>query len=148
MPGFPNLFTITGPGSPSVLCNMVVPIEQHVEWITDCIAYMRSNGIDRCEAGPEATEKWVAHVNEAANATVLTLAKHSWYHGANIPGKPQVFMPYAGGMVRYRAICNDVAEKGYEGFIMKRGGSAGGRVDSGANVNDFSAAAAISSPGV
>lgn len=143
-PGFPNLFTITGPGSPSVLCNMPVPIEQHAEWISDCIAYMRKHGIERCEAGPEATEKWVEHVNEAANATVLTLAKHSWYHGANIPGKPQVFMPYAGGMVRYRAICNDVAAKGYEGFIMKRSGTA----ERTATVNDFSAAAAISSPGV
>jgi cation diffusion facilitator CzcD-associated flavoprotein CzcO len=142
-PGFPNLFTITGPGSPSVLCNMVVPIEQHVEWITDCIAWMRANDVDRCEAAPEAAGRWVQHVNDAANATVLSLAKHSWYHGANVPGKPQVFMPYAGGMVRYRAICDDVAAKGYEGFVMRRQGVARRTA-----LNDFAAAEKIRSPGV
>jgi cation diffusion facilitator CzcD-associated flavoprotein CzcO len=142
-PGFPNLFTITGPGSPSVLCNMVVPIEQHVEWITDCIAWMRSNGVDRCEPEPEAAARWVQHVNEAAEVTVLSLARHSWYHGANVPGKPQVFMPYAGGMVRYRAICDDVAAKGYEGFVMRRQGVARRTA-----LNDFAAAGKISSPGV
>jgi cation diffusion facilitator CzcD-associated flavoprotein CzcO len=118
VPGFPNLFTITGPGSPSVLCNMPVAIEQHVEWITDCIAHMREHGIDHCEAQPQATEQWVEHVNEAAKATLLPQVKHSWYLGANIPGKPRVFMPYAGGMTRYRAICEDVAAKAYAGFIM------------------------------
>jgi cation diffusion facilitator CzcD-associated flavoprotein CzcO len=116
--GFPNMFTITGPGSPSVLCNMPVPIEQHVEWITDCIAHMRANGIERIEAKSEAMHKWVAHVNEAANQTLLPEAHHSWYLGANVPGKPRVFMPYAGGMARYRQICNDVAAKGYEGFEL------------------------------
>ena len=100
--GFPNLFTITGPGSPSVLCNMPVAIEQHADWITDCIGHMRANGLERIEARPDAMDKWVAEVNEVANKTVLPLAKHSWYLGANIPGKPRVFMPYAGGMVRYR----------------------------------------------
>ena len=91
--GFPNLFTITGPGSPSVLCNMPVAIEQHVDWITDCIAHMRSNGLERIEARADAVEKWVSEVNEAAARTLLPQAKHSWYLGANIPGKPQVFMP-------------------------------------------------------
>jgi len=118
MPGFPNLFTITGPGSPSVLCNMPVAIEQHVEWITGCIAHMRAQGIDRVEAEPEAAEGWVEHVNEAANATLLPQAGHSWYLGANVPGKPRVFMPYAGGMARYRGICADVAARGYEGFRL------------------------------
>jgi cation diffusion facilitator CzcD-associated flavoprotein CzcO len=116
--GFPNLFTITGPGSPSVLCNMPVAIEQHADWITDCIQYMRSSGLERIEARPEAMDKWVAEVNEAANKTVLPMATHSWYLGANIPGKPRVFMPYAGGMVRYREICADVAARGYEGFAL------------------------------
>ncbi len=116
--GFPNLFTITGPGSPSVLCNMPVAIEQHVEWITGCIAHMRAHGIERVEADADAAEKWVEHTNEAANATLLPLAKHSWYLGANVPGKPRVFMPYAGGMARYREICADVAAKGYEGFVF------------------------------
>jgi cation diffusion facilitator CzcD-associated flavoprotein CzcO len=118
--GFPNMFTITGPGSPSVLCNMPVPIEQHAEWIADCIDHMRRNGIERIEAKPESMDRWVAHVNEAANATLLPEAHHSWYLGANVPGKPRVFMPYAGGMARYKDICDDVAAKGYEGFELQR----------------------------
>jgi cation diffusion facilitator CzcD-associated flavoprotein CzcO len=116
--GFPNLFTITGPGSPSVLCNMPVAIEQHVEWISDCIAYMRERGLERIEPKPEAMDDWVEHVNAAANATLLPQAKHSWYLGANVPGKPRVFMPYAGGMAHYRGICADVAAKDYEGFVL------------------------------
>jgi cation diffusion facilitator CzcD-associated flavoprotein CzcO len=116
--GFPNLFTITGPGSPSVLCNMPVAIEQHADWITDCIEHMRAEGLERIEARPDSMDKWVAEVNEVAGKTVFPLAKHSWYLGANIPGKPRVFMPYAGGMVRYRQICADVAARGYEGFTL------------------------------
>jgi cation diffusion facilitator CzcD-associated flavoprotein CzcO len=116
--GFPNLFTITGPGSPSVLCNMPVAIEQHADWIADCIAHMRANGLQRIEARPDAVDKWVAEVNDVASKTLLPLATHSWYLGANIPGKPRVFMPYAGGMVRYREICNDVVARGYEGFSL------------------------------
>ena len=116
--GFPNLFTITGPGSPSVLCNMPVAIEQHADWISGCIEHMRANGLETIEATPDAVEKWVAEVNDVANKTLLPMAKHSWYLGANIPGKPRVFMPYAGGMVRYREICDDVAAKGYEGFAL------------------------------
>jgi len=116
--GFPNLFTVTGPGSPSVLCNMPVAIEQHVDWITDCVAYMRRHGVETIEATPEAAERWVLHVNEAADATLLPQAASSWYLGANVPGKPRMFMPYAGGMARYRDICNEVAANGYEGFAM------------------------------
>jgi cation diffusion facilitator CzcD-associated flavoprotein CzcO len=116
--GFPNLFTVTGPGSPSVLCNMPVAIEQHVEWITDCIAHMRKKGLTRIEATEESMQDWVAKVNAAANATVLPQARHSWYLGANIPGKPRVFMPYAGGMTRYRKICTEVAARNYEGFTL------------------------------
>lgn len=118
MPGFPNLFTITGPGSPSVLTNMPVAIEQHVDWITDCIRRMRDTGKERIEPEPDATERWVAHVNEAANATLLPMASSSWYLGANVPGKPRVFMPYAGGLARYRQICDDIARDGYRGFTM------------------------------
>jgi cation diffusion facilitator CzcD-associated flavoprotein CzcO len=118
--GFPNLFTITGPGSPSVLCNMPVPIEQHVEWITDCIAHLRAAGIARFEAKPDAADRWVEEVNAAASATLLPQASSSWYLGANVPGKPRVFMPYAGGMARYRRICEDVAKRGYDGFGMTR----------------------------
>ncbi len=116
--GFPNLFTITGPGSPSVLCNMPVAIEQHADWTTDCIEYMRARGLERIEARPEAMETWVAEVNELANRTLLPMAKHSWYLGANIPGKPRVFMPYAGGMIRYREVCQNAAARDYEGFVL------------------------------
>jgi len=116
--GFPNLFTVTGPGSPSVLCNMPVAIEQHADWITDCIDHMRTNRLERIEARAEAVEKWVAEVNELAGRTLLPMATHSWYLGANIPGKPRVFMPYAGGMVRYRETCQNVAARGYEGFAL------------------------------
>ena len=116
--GFPNLFTVTGPGSPSVLCNMPVPIEQHVDWITDCIAHLRTRGRSRIEPTKEAVDGWVDHVNAAANATLLPQAGHSWYLGANVPGKPRVFMPYAGGMAQYREICNGVAARGYAGFVL------------------------------
>lgn len=116
--GFPNLFTVTGPGSPSVLCNMPVAIEQHVEWIASCIAHMRVNKIKRIETTPAAMDVWIDKVNAAADATLLPKVPHSWYLGANIPGKPRVFMPYAGGMARYRKICADAADKGYEGFVL------------------------------
>jgi len=116
--GFPNLFTITGPGSPSVLCNMPVAIEQHADWITNCIGYMRSKGLERIEPRPEAVEGWVAEVNALAHRTLLPLAKHSWYLGANIPGKPRVFMPYAGGMIRYREVCQNAAAQNYQGFAL------------------------------
>ena len=115
--GFPNLFIITGPGSPSVLSNMIVSIEQHVEWITDCIGHMRDRDLVAMEASQDAEDKWVAHVNEVAHTTLYPQA-NSWYMGANIPGKPQIFMPYIGGVGLYRQICNDVAAKGYEGFAM------------------------------
>ena len=118
--GFPNLFTITGPGSPSVLTNMPVAIEQHAEWIADCIAHLRAEGVERIEPATAAVEAWVARVNDAAAATLLPQASSSWYLGANVPGKPRVFMPFAGGMANYRAICNEVAANGYEGFELKR----------------------------
>jgi cyclohexanone monooxygenase len=115
--GFPNLFIITGPGSPSVLSNMIVSIEQHVDWIADSLAYMRGRSLDTMEAQRDAEDKWVAHVNEVAYTTLYPQA-NSWYMGANIPGKPRIFMPYIGGVGAYRQICNDVAAKGYEGFAM------------------------------
>jgi cation diffusion facilitator CzcD-associated flavoprotein CzcO len=143
--GFPNLFTVTGPGSPSVLCNMPVAIEQHVEWITDCIAHMREHGIDSIEATPEAMDRWNAHVNAVADATLLPQVEHSWYLGANVPGKPRVFMPYAGGMTRYRAICDEIAAKGYEGFTL-----AGGDVSTvhRASVGGFAPSAATNAVGI
>jgi cyclohexanone monooxygenase len=115
--GFPNLFIVTGPGSPSVLSNMIVSIEQHVDWIADCLSYMRERDLATIEASPEAEDNWVAHVNEVAYTTLYPQA-NSWYMGANIPGKPRIFMPYIGGVGAYRQICNDVAAKGYEGFAL------------------------------
>jgi cyclohexanone monooxygenase len=115
--GFPNLFTITGPGSPSVLSNVVVSIEQHVEWIADCIAHLRASGLHRIEATTAAQEAWMAHVAEVAAFTLFPRAA-SWYVGANVPGKPRVFMPYVGGVGPYRERCAQIAADGYEGFAL------------------------------
>ena len=115
--GFPNMFMITGPGSPSVLSNMMVSIEQHVDWIADCFAYLRARGLDCIEATQSAEDAWVEHGNEVANKTLYPLA-NSWYMGVNIPGKPQVFMPYIGGVGAYREICDDVAASGYRGCTL------------------------------
>jgi cyclohexanone monooxygenase len=115
--GFPNLFTITGPGSPSVLSNMIVSIEQHVDWIADCLRYMGERQLSVMEASIAAQEGWVAHVNEAASMTLFPQA-NSWYLGANVPGKPRVFMPYVGGVGVYRELCDQVAAKDYEGFAL------------------------------
>ncbi len=114
--GFPNLFTITGPGSPSVLSNMIPSIEQHVNWIADCIARMREHGSTQIEATRDAEVAWVAHVNEVASLTLFPTC-NSWYLGANVPGKPRVFMPYL-GFPTYVEKCNEVAAKGYEGFEL------------------------------
>ena len=115
--GFPNLFTITGPGSPSVLSNMIVSIEQHVDWIADCIASLRGKARGAIEATVVAEDRWVAHVNEVGDATLYPLA-NSWYTGANIPGKPRIFMPYVGGVGAYRKTCDEVAARGYDGFTL------------------------------
>ncbi len=117
MAGFPNLFTITGPGSPSVLANMVMAIEQHVDWVADCAAYLREHQVDSIEATEEAETAWVAHVNDVAGTTLFPLA-NSWYIGANVPGKPRVFMPYIGGLGVYRQKCDEIAANGYEGFAL------------------------------
>jgi cyclohexanone monooxygenase len=115
--GFPNLFMITGPGSPSVFTNMVTSIEQHVDWIADCLRHLKERGHSAIEATPEAEANWVAHVNEVANRTMMPTA-NSWYVGANIPGKPRIFMPYLGGAAVYKERIDDVARKGYEGFEL------------------------------
>ena len=114
--GFPNLFIITGPGSPSVLTNMLPSIEQHVNWISKAVDYLKVKGFKRIEATPQAQEDWVAHVNEVAGPTILPTC-NSWYLGANIPGKPRVFMPYL-GFAPYVEKCDDVVAKGYEGFAL------------------------------
>ncbi len=126
--GFPNLFTITGPGSPSVLSNMLTSIEQHVDWIAECLQRMRKDGDDVIEATPTAEQGWVRHVRQFADLTLLPYA-NSWYVGANVPGKPRVVMPYIGGVGRYRSICDRVAERGYLGFSFT--GPNGNRVADG-----------------
>lgn len=113
--GFPNMAIITGPGSPSVKTNMISAIEQHVDWITDLVAHLGSKGKAMFQANPDAQEKWVQHVNEVADSTLYPKA-NSWYVGANIPGKPRVFMPYVAGLDKYRKICDDVAVEGYRGI--------------------------------
>jgi cation diffusion facilitator CzcD-associated flavoprotein CzcO len=115
--GFPNMFVITGPGSPSVLTNMPLAIEQHVEWIGDCISYVLHRGLTRVEATEGAEEGWVDHVRRVAEATLFPKAD-SWYLGANIPGKKRVFMPYVGGFAPYRQRCEEVAADGYAGFVL------------------------------
>ncbi|MSQ20636.1 MAG: NAD(P)/FAD-dependent oxidoreductase [Betaproteobacteria bacterium] len=115
--GFPNLFTITGPGSPSVLAMMILAVEQHVNWVADCVAYMRKRGLARIEPTLDAEDKWVSHVNEVA-APNLRSTCSSWYVGANVPGKPCVFMPYIGGFPLYVRKCDEVVAKGYEGFSV------------------------------
>lgn len=118
--GFPNLFTVSGPGSPSILTNVVMSIEQHVEWIADCIAYLDSQQISTIEADASAEREWVVHVSELASQT-LHVEANSWYMGANVPGKPRVFLPYIGGLGTYTQICNDIAADGYRGFVLDRG---------------------------
>jgi cyclohexanone monooxygenase len=108
---------VTGPGSPSVLSNMHVSIEQDVNWITDCLAWLRTNGVTRMEATQQAEDNWVLHGIEVANKTLYPKAA-SWYMGANIAGKPRVFMPYIGGVNAYREKCAAIAANGYEGFRL------------------------------
>jgi len=115
--GFPNLFTITGPGSPSVLTNMLPSIEQHVDFITDCLVSLRDKGINVIEPTEQAQDDWVRHVGEVAGYTMRSTCS-SWYVGANIPGKPRVFMPYIGGLPAYIQRCEAVVKNGYEGFAL------------------------------
>ena len=117
--GFPNMFIITGPGSPSVLTNMLPSIEQHVDWIADSIGHMRDNDLATIEAREEAQDAWVEHVNEVAYSTLFPKA-NSWYLGANVPGKPRVFMPYV-GFPAYVEKCREVTANGYEGFQFGKG---------------------------
>ncbi|MEM7077643.1 MAG: NAD(P)/FAD-dependent oxidoreductase [Pseudomonadota bacterium] len=119
MHGFPNLFTVTGPGSPSVLCNMLVAIEQHVDWIGDAIGYLDAHNLQGMEPAAASEHTWVAHVNAVAEGTMYTTPScNSWYLGANIPGKPRIFMPYVGGYPQYRRRCEEIVANGYEGFDL------------------------------
>jgi cyclohexanone monooxygenase len=114
--GFPNLFTITGPGSPSVLTNMITSIEQHAEWISDCVAYLRDHDYRTIEATTPAQDEWVDYVNAIADFTLYPRC-NSWYLGANVPGKPRVFMPLI-GFPPYAEQCAAIAANDYEGFVL------------------------------
>jgi cyclohexanone monooxygenase len=117
--GFPNMFVITGPGSPSALSNMIVSIEQHVDWLAACIARMADRGFDVVEATQEAEDAWVAHVDDLAHETLYPVA-NSWYVGANVVGKPRVFMAYVAGVGEYRRACEEVVANDYRGFDFAR----------------------------
>jgi cyclohexanone monooxygenase len=115
--GFPNLFTMTGPGSPSVLSNMILAIEHHVDWIGACLTHLRDNGLTVIEATQTAQDEWVQHVRKVAEGTLYPRAE-SWYLGSNIPGKARMFLPYVGGVGRYRKKCDEIAQRGYAGFEL------------------------------
>ena len=115
--GFPNLFTITGPSSPSVLSNMLVSIEQHVDWISDCISWMRERKLATIEAETEAEDEWAKHTDLQAHLSLYPKA-NSWYMGANVPGKTRMFMAYVGGVGVYRKVCDSIAAANYEGFTF------------------------------
>jgi cyclohexanone monooxygenase len=118
--GFPNLFIMTGPQTPSVFSNMVTQAEIHVEWVTQCIAYMEENGIKSIEPTLESENFWVNHVNEVASVTLYAKSRHSWFWGANTPGKARVFTPYVGGIDRYGQKLSEVATRDYPGFTLSR----------------------------
>lgn len=117
--GFPNLFLVSGPGAPAVLANMVLHAEAHINWIADAITHLDEYGYNALEATPEAVDNWVAELNRRAEATLFTKA-NSWYMGANVPGKPRVFMLFLGGFAAYLDICTEVATAGYKGFSLLR----------------------------
>ena len=117
MAGFPNLFMITGPQSPSVKTQMILGGQQHTDWIAEFLEYMRLNGFTRFNVEQQAEDAWVLHNNDIADSTLYPLA-NSWYVGANIPGKPRVFMPYVGGFDRYKRACDELARSGYPGLQL------------------------------
>ena len=119
IPKFPNLFIIQGPGSPSVLTNVPVQIEQHVEWITHCISFIELNKKRSIEASLSSAKNWSNEIKKLADASLFMKAKSSWYKGDNIPGKPKVFIPYPGWLPRYRNICNKVEKNQYKEFLIK-----------------------------
>jgi cyclohexanone monooxygenase len=113
--GFPNLWMITGPGSPSVLSNMMISIEQHVDWIADAMGYLRDHDQQAMDPTVTSEDEWTEHVTEVGNTTLYPSA-NSWYMGSNVPGKPRVFLPYIGGVGAYRERCDEIAANDYEGF--------------------------------
>jgi cyclohexanone monooxygenase len=123
MSGFPNLFTVNGPGSPSVLTNMIASIEHHVDWIAEAIAHMQARGLERMEPDPEAEAAWAEEVRQVADLTLYPRA-NSWYMGANVPGKPRVFLAYVGGFDVYQARCQQIVAEDYKGFRFSNAATA------------------------
>lgn len=117
--GFPNMLIVVGPGSPSLLSNVMVSIEEQIDWLADLMKAMDEKGLVEFEALPEAERAWVEHVNERARET-LYMSANSYYNGAEIAGKPRVFMPYSGGIRAYRRILQNCAVEGYMGFALRR----------------------------
>lgn len=118
--GFPNLFLVQGPGSPSAATNFIAAMEQHVEWISDCLAHLRVNGHRSIEATATAQQDWVEHAASLVAGTVLVHPRcNSWYNGANVPGKKRMYMGYTGGIPEYRRRCDEIAAAGYKGFILR-----------------------------
>jgi cyclohexanone monooxygenase len=115
--GFPNFFVVSGPGAPAVLANMVLHAEAHVNWIAECIGRLDEHGYSAIEATPEAVDEWVAECARRAEASLFTKAD-SWYLGANVPGKPRVFMLFIGGFASYLDVCREVVDAGYQGFRL------------------------------
>ncbi|MGZ5396576.1 MAG: cyclohexanone monooxygenase, partial [Mycobacterium sp.] len=117
--GFPNLFVVQAPGSPSAATNFVAALEQHIEWIGDCIAYMRDNGYRSIEALPDAQREWIEHTTALVEPTVLVDPScNSWYNGGNVPGKKRMYMGYTAGIPEYRRRCDEIADAGYTGFKL------------------------------
>lgn len=117
--GFPNLFILAGPQSPSVFSNMVLSAEQHAEWVRDCISYLEEHDIAAIEATEDSEARWVEHVNEEARGTLYEQSQNTWFWGANTPGKPRAFMPYLGGVASYVGKLEDIARNDYEGFVLR-----------------------------
>jgi cyclohexanone monooxygenase len=118
--GIPNMFTVTGPQSPSVLSNMFVSIEQHVDWISNCIEHMVTNNVESIEASAHAENDWVNHARQVSEYTLYPLS-NSWYLGAKVSGKPRVVLPYLGGIGNYRKLTTEIAQDGYRGFTLQSG---------------------------
>jgi cyclohexanone monooxygenase len=117
--GFPNLFTVQGPGSPSAATNFVAALEQHIEWIGDCIAHLKGNGYRTIDALPQAQQEWIEHTTSLVAPTVLVHPScNSWYNGANVPGKKRMYMGYTAGIPEYRRRCDEIADGGYVGFKL------------------------------
>ena len=125
VPGLPNLFTVSGPGSPSVLANMVLHAEVQVDWVIELVLTARGLRVSEVEPRRDAAEAWTAHVGKAADQTLFPKAASSWYLGVNIEGKKRTFMPYAGGFGNYRRHCDTVASQNYAGLVLTTRSPAG-----------------------